>query len=237
MLKMYLPLLPSRLGHGVQRRSLRRARRSQRGITLVEALVALLITAIGILGVVGVQLRTLADTQTGVRRAQAVRLIEDLSERIKVNPNPLDPAVLANYAQPWGDVSGSVPGCAGGCSAQDLATFQIDAWKRSVTAMLPLGDAATFVVADETDASGNRRQLGVMLRWRENERRTEDESDADAATYRAPFVTSSTGSAGVSCEDGYICHLQYIPLTARCLPDLYAGTAVTGVASAVVCPG
>src|SRR2546429_3388547 len=34
----------------------------------------------------GTQMRTLTDTQTTVRRAQAIRLIEDLGERMKVNP-------------------------------------------------------------------------------------------------------------------------------------------------------
>ena len=53
----------------------------QRGITLIESLVAIVIAALGILGIVGVQMRTLADTQTTVRRAQAIRLIEDLAGR------------------------------------------------------------------------------------------------------------------------------------------------------------
>lgn len=62
-----------------------RARRQQ-GLTLLESLVAIVVLALGVLGMLGVQMRTLAETQTGVRRAQAVRLIEDLSERIKSNP-------------------------------------------------------------------------------------------------------------------------------------------------------
>ena len=53
----------------------------QRGISLIESLVAIVVMALGILGILGVQMRTLADTQSGVRRAQAIRLIEDLSER------------------------------------------------------------------------------------------------------------------------------------------------------------
>ena len=61
----------------------------QRGITLIESLIAILIAAVGILGILGVQMRTLTDTQTTVRRAQAVRLIEDLGERMKVQPNAL----------------------------------------------------------------------------------------------------------------------------------------------------
>ena len=58
----------------------------QRGITLIESMVALVIAALGILGILGVQMRTLSDTSTTVRRAQAIRLIEDLGERMRANP-------------------------------------------------------------------------------------------------------------------------------------------------------
>ena len=61
----------------------------QRGITLIESLVAIVVASLGILGILGVQMRTLTDTQTSVRRAQAMRLIEDLSERMKVHPNAM----------------------------------------------------------------------------------------------------------------------------------------------------
>ena len=38
---------------------------TQRGFSLIEALVSIVILALGILGILGVQMRTLADTQTG----------------------------------------------------------------------------------------------------------------------------------------------------------------------------
>ena len=63
--------------------------KTQRGITLLESMIAIVVAALGILGILGVQMRTLTDTQTSMRRAQAIRLIEDLSERMKVNPNAL----------------------------------------------------------------------------------------------------------------------------------------------------
>ena len=65
------------------------AHRRQRGITLIESLVALVISVLGIIGILGMQMRTLVDSQTATRRAQAVRLIEDLSERMRVHPNAL----------------------------------------------------------------------------------------------------------------------------------------------------
>lgn len=194
--------------------------RTQRGITLLESLVALVITAVAILGVIGVQVRSLADTQTAVRRAQAVRLIDDLSERLKVNPNAL--ATLGDYAQGWGGPAGTPPNCSAGCTASDLAKQDIADWWNAVAATLPLGDATTFLVADETDLNG-RRQLGVMLSWRESERRGKDETDDQQEAYRKPFISTSTGSAAVECAPGRICHLQYIQPTARCTVGLLSG--------------
>ena len=82
---------------------IKKPNKSQRGITLLESLIAIVVMALGILGIVGVQMRTLADTQTTVRRAQAIRLIEDLSERMKVNPNSL--ADISGYVTDWGVVA------------------------------------------------------------------------------------------------------------------------------------
>lgn len=61
---------------------------SQRGITLIESLVAIVVASRHS-GHPGVQMRTLTDTQTSVQWVQAIRLIEDLSERMKVHPNAM----------------------------------------------------------------------------------------------------------------------------------------------------
>ena len=88
--------------------------RIQRGITLIESLVAVAVMALGILGILGVQMRTLTDTQTAVRRAQAIRLIEDLGERMKVSPNAL--ANLNGYVTGF-SATPTVPDCANGSKA------------------------------------------------------------------------------------------------------------------------
>lgn len=193
-------------------------RRLQSGISLIESLVAIVIMALGILGVLGVQMRTLADTQTGVRRAQAIRLIEDLSERVKANPNALGSA--ADYTIDFDDflidpdecaIASDFPGRS--CDPKQLAVYDRDRWVKSVQANLPMGDATVFV--SKSDPS----QLGVMLAWRENERveKTDNDGDADRATYRGA-INASLGGGDVSCPDGMVCHLQYIQLTQRCLP-------------------
>lgn len=194
----------------------------QRGITLVESLVAIVVMALGVLGILGVQMRTLADTQTSVRRAQAVRLIEDLSERIRVNPSGL--YQLASYAidtpipstpptaqdlaasQTLQNNCGSTA-----CTGTQLATRDRALWLATVQQSLPLGHARVFVV-DSENTLIDRRQLGVMISWRENERAMED------SNYAAVLQSPDSTASGVGCPAGRSCHVQYIQPGARCMP-------------------
>lgn len=195
--------------------------RRQAGITLIETLIALVVAALGVLGVLGMQMRTLADNQTGVRRAQAIRLIEDLSERTRVNPNSL--GQMNAYVSGWGNTPASSANCSSApCTPKELAAFNMAQWKTSVAQLLPGGDANVFIAEDETAASANnRRQLGVMISWRENERSSD-------ASYKNPIGLDSDGKRGttaVACPADRTCHLQYIPLSARCAP-YFADTVV-----------
>ncbi|WP_353365857.1 type IV pilus modification protein PilV [Acidovorax sp. FG27] len=198
-----------------------RTARGQAGMTLIESLIAIVVMALGILGIVGIQMRTLVETQTSNSRAQAIRLIDNLSERVRLNPSASTASVNANYITAFGDTPASTS-CATGCTAANLAAYDRGAWKRLVQSTLPLGDAAVFFAADETD-TGNRRQLGVMVSWRENEKVRATDSAADTAAYKQPFTV--TGASNVSCPANRICHLQYIPLANRCLPYLLSGSA------------
>lgn len=192
--------------------------RQQRGFTLIEALVAMFVTALGILGIVGLQMRTLADTQTSVRRAQAIRLIEDLGERMRVNPNAL--ASLGDYVSGFSDSPGE-QACTDACSRVDLVKHDLWAWKGTVKASLPLGEASTFIAPAETSAISNRRQLGVIVAWRENERAGTDDDFKNGVD----AVASGGGTDDAnSCPSGFTCHLQYIPVAARCAPYAAGGT-------------
>lgn len=203
----------------------------QRGISLLESMVAIVVMALGILGILGVQMRTLTDTQTSVRRAQAIRLIEDLSERMKVNPNAL--GNINNYKSGWR--TGDPPTArasklcdAESCSHGELAAYDLAEWKRAVERALPLGNANVFLAQGET-VDANRRQLGVMISWRENERNITD--NTDRAKYKDAINTGSGGGTAATCPDDRTCHLQYIPVSARCAP-YFADTAVQ-----YFCPG
>lgn len=189
----------------------------QRGITLIESLVAIVVTALGILGILGVQMRTLADTQTSVRRSQAIRMIEDLSERMKSQPNAL--ANLNSYVIGWGTGTGTPPRTpqAGAlcnsvaCTPAQLAAYDLREWKRQVETYLPLADANVFIAPGDDDATqNNRRQLGVMISWRESE-------VSQASDYKTSLNAATDGGT-VSCPTDRTCHLQYIPVAGRCAP-------------------
>ncbi|WP_326538959.1 type IV pilus modification protein PilV [Pseudorhodoferax sp.] len=209
--------------------------RRQQGVTLLESMIAIVLVALGVLGILGVQLRTLADTQTAVRRAQAIRLIEDLSERIRANPAALTAGVVANYQIGWNTAIDSVPDCTLDCTPSALASADIAQWKRTVMSTMPLGNASVFAV---TDASGvnTRPQLAVMISWRENERQREGDTDAETAAYKTHFaldpVRAGTGDTSLTCPADRICHLQYLQPTLRCLP--YTTSAVSN--PPVTCP-
>ena len=197
----------------------------QRGISLIESLVAIVVMALGILGILGVQMRTLSDTSTSVRRAQAVRLIEDLGERMKTNPNAL--ANLNTYVSNFAAIP-TVGSCATGCNPTQLATYDLAVWKRTVQENLPMGKASIFVPPAESGLpAGQGRQLGVMIAWRENERDNSTgtggyKDDIDATKVRAADGTLSAGggtdTATNACPADHTCHLQYIPVPSRCAP-------------------
>lgn len=214
---------------------------SQRGVSLIESLVAIVVMSLGILGILGIQMRTLTDTSTSLRRAQAIRLIEDLGERMKINPNGLaniDAYVTTFAATP------TVTSCASSCSNTQLATYDLGVWKKAVRDNLPLGKASIFIPPAEDAASGTptgqRRQLGVMIAWRENEREITNaaekkayKDEIDATNVRANDGTlSAGGGAAAVCPADHTCHLQYIPVAARCAPYAPGGNSTL-----FYCPG
>lgn len=193
----------------------------QRGVSLLESLVALAICVLGIMGILGMQMRTLTDSQTATRRAQAIRLIEDLSERMRVNPNAL--AHINSYVSDFDDEP-DASGCTDTpCSPAALVTRDMGIWKESVANTLPLGEASVFIAPWENAAAPT--QVGVMVSWRANESASmtdDDLNNLDTTKVRNAdndAWISATGENGIECPENRICHLQYITVAARCAPN------------------
>lgn len=200
--------------------------KQQTGVTLIESMVALVVAALGVLGIVGVQMRTLVDTQAGVSRGHAIRLIEDLAERIQNNPDSLNN--LATYTTA---PSSSSDCTIGACDPDALATFDIKEWRTNVTQALPGSQATVFI------PKGGSRQLGVLIGWPEKHYSQNGDalSTADVTALNAelakiiPTNTKDSADKAIACPAGMICHLQYIQPTQRCTPWSIG-------ASALYCP-
>ena len=195
-------------------------RNQQRGITLLESLVALVISALGILGIVGVRMRTLVDTQTTVHRAQAIRLIEDLNERLRANPNGLA-TMIANQTAVFGTIPEPDNNCSTtDCTAFKLMMYDLWVWKENTKSTLPEGSEAHIFQAPWDIGSTDPRQIGVRISWRENEVEGRKTDAMDATKVKQDDDSYVAGVEDEdACPDGRTCHLQYIAVPIRCAAD------------------
>lgn len=184
----------------------------QKGFSLLESMIAIIVMVLGILGILGAQMKTLTDTQASVRRAQAIRLIGDLGERLQNNPDAL--GNLSTYTtspKTSNDCSSAV------CTPAELATYDIKQWRTNVTNTLPGSNVNIFLPQNSTN------QLGVVIGWNENKylqngkELTADENDKLNTPLAIKSATDSSGTA-VSCPTGLTCHLQYVQPMQRCTP-------------------
>ena len=91
--------------------------RSQRGISLIEVLIAMVILAIGLLGLVGLQGRLHVTQVESYQRAQALILLQDMTNRIALNRTD---ALSYVTAEPIGT------GMDGGCPVANATRVERD---------------------------------------------------------------------------------------------------------------
>ena len=141
-------------------------------------------------------------------------------------------------AESWGSAltAPSVNCTTAKCTPAQLAAYDLWAWRTLVRNTLPAGDGVVFLTKGEDGAAGNQRQLGIMLRWRENERQIDDTEDKkkykdniDASKFQKADGSFVSGTGKTTLDSGcgdasFTCHLQYIPISARCAPDIWAGS-------------
>jgi type IV pilus assembly protein PilV len=183
----------------------------QRGITLLESMIALAVLSIGLLSLAGAQIRVLAELRNTVARATAVALIDDLANRISLNPEAATRSLVGNqnnggsvdfpYALPWNAAIPAGPDCTTvGCTAIQSAQHDLRVWTNVVASSLTGGLAHVF------QSPTDRRQIGVVVAWRPNVNKAQD-SDVDR--FNAPFQLTAAAH-GVNCPDGHVCHLTYL---------------------------
>lgn len=175
----------------------------QQGVSLLESLVALLVLALGVLGMLGVQLKALSDNQNASQRTVAIRLTNDLFERVKANSIGLTGISSYSLGSSWTALSAPTAAqrCdANPCTPAQQATFDLWTWQTLVRNTLPGGNATTFISPSDGE------QLGVMVAWRL--RNTDVSSTASANTERATWLNVDVTN-GPTCPADSICAVAY----------------------------
>lgn len=117
----------------------------QSGSSLVEVMVALFVLAIGLLGVLALQAKSMRFNQSAHSYSQAVYLANSLAERVSVNPSQ-----ASEYEKEDADatVSASTECDSQGCTAQQLAQWDLKHWIDEITETLPAGKGVVEPVPD-----------------------------------------------------------------------------------------
>jgi type IV pilus assembly protein PilV len=113
----------------------RRHNASLRGFTLVEVLVALIVLSIGMLGIASLYSQALGAGRSTQYRSQAVNLLSDLADRIRVNRL----GQAAYSGAPANNACDAQSGGPADCNPAQMAAHDLYLWDRQVTELLPSG--------------------------------------------------------------------------------------------------
>ena len=131
---------------------------------MLELLVALLVTSVGVLGVAGLTTLNAQQRRSATAHAEAVRLAEDMIERIRANPAGLQ---AGSYAAS-GEALGGSDCHAGWCAAAELAAFDLAQWGCALGASTtdpscrgPLNATGTV------EADAGTRSVRITIQWQD----------------------------------------------------------------------
>lgn len=115
------------------------------GFTLIEVLVAVVVFSFGLLGIAGMMTIAVKSNHNGFMRTQANFLAENMMDRMRANPT----AVWNGFYDGTPVVANTQP-CAltAPCDYEQLATYDTEAWARSLAQFLPAGQGQIACVAN-----------------------------------------------------------------------------------------
>lgn len=142
---------------------------NQRGITLIETMIAILILAFGMLGLAGMQAATTKFRLGSEIRTALTELNGDIADRMRVNISKLPGYSVGNEANytiskdyptqvlTTGTFSLTKDCSAITCDGDQLATYDLEQWQKSVKDKLPAG--ASYISGDIKDG------FNVTMMW------------------------------------------------------------------------
>jgi type IV pilus assembly protein PilV len=119
---------------------------SAAGFSLIEAMVALVVLSVGMMGIAAMYAEGLGAGRTAVLRTQAVNLVSDMADRIRVNR-------LGGAAYAGAAANKKCDPQSGGpldCAPADMAAHDLYVWGDEIASLLPAGTGS--VAYDDTTA-------------------------------------------------------------------------------------
>ncbi len=107
----------------------------QHGFSLLEILVTVLIISVGLLGLAGMQMKAFQHTNDSYNRSQASLLAYDIADRIRGNLG----AITSYQSADTSKITSTTNCESAGCTATQIATYDLEQWKADVENQLPLG--------------------------------------------------------------------------------------------------
>jgi type IV pilus assembly protein PilV len=128
----------------------------QRGVSLIEVLVAVLIFSLGLIGMAGLLIMATRSNQVAYLRTQVTFLAQNMADRMSSNPMGV-----------WnGKYDGTYPSavtqdCASGCTPDQLAKYDQQAWSTQLKTFLPNPSASIVCTAANAGYTPSAEQLAM----------------------------------------------------------------------------
>jgi type IV pilus assembly protein PilV len=147
-------------------------RARQSGFTIIEVMVALVVLSIGLLGIAKLMLFASQSNDSAYLRSQATALAYQMLDTMRANRTA---AIAGAYNTDFDTAALPAASCLGngtgtGCSAQNLAAYDINAWKQRlsvastpVAGLLPDGKGSITTVT--TGTSPTMTTATIVVQW------------------------------------------------------------------------
>ena len=133
------------------------SRTNQHGFSLVESMVALVVLSVGMIGIAALHGQGLSAGRTAQYRTQAVNLVADMADRIRVNR-----IAQANYGNAAAN-NGCDPQTGGAtCTPTMMAAHDLFVWNQQVQQILPNGQSQILV-----NVGTNPTTFSIQVSWDE----------------------------------------------------------------------
>ena len=109
------------------------------GISMIEVLITLVVVSLGLLSLMGMQAQGLKNNHSAYLKSQVISTVNNMAERMRSNAEGLK---NNRYAAIDTSTVSSTPGkncISSSCSEEELATYDIYAWGKGLSNILPQG--------------------------------------------------------------------------------------------------